>query len=50
MLSPSRPSPTPIGHVARAFKSLRGWIASVALFSGLINLLALTGSIFMRQV
>ena len=50
MLSPSRPSPTPIGHVARAFKSLRGWIASVALFSGLINLLALTGSIFMLQV
>jgi ATP-binding cassette subfamily C protein len=41
------PPPTVIGQILRSF---RGIVAAVALFSALINLLALTGSLFMLQV
>src|SRR5690242_8527849 len=41
------PPPTVVGQILR---SLRGIVAAVALFSALINLLALTGSLFMLQV
>lgn len=37
-------------ELTRALSSLRVWIAGVGFFSGVINLLALTGSIFMLQV
>ena len=41
------PAPT---IVSQALASIRGVLASVALFSALINVLALTGSLFMLQV
>src|SRR5579883_1741143 len=37
-------------EVTEILKSFRKWFIPVALFSGVINLLALTGSIFMLQV
>ncbi|RCS21658.1 type I secretion system permease/ATPase [Phyllobacterium salinisoli] len=36
--------------LALALASLRGWLVGVGLFSGVINLLALTGSLFMLQI
>jgi len=41
---------TPISELRMALASLRGWLVGVGLFSGVINLLALTGAIFMLQV
>lgn len=46
----SQPRAKPSGKVSAALRALRGWLVAVGLFSGLINLLALTGSIFMLQV
>lgn len=43
-------SPFARSELGTALSSLRGWLAGVGLFSGVINLLALTGSIFMLQV
>ncbi len=45
-----RRQPTRRSELSEALQSLRGCFASVAVFSGVINLLALTGSIFMLQV
>jgi len=52
LTSPSalRPPPTARGRLSSAFGAVRGWLVAVGMFSGLINLLALTGSIFMLQV
>ncbi|WP_150287114.1 type I secretion system permease/ATPase [Rhabdaerophilum calidifontis] len=48
--STARPRVSPTAELGQAFAALRGWLVAVALFSGLINLLALTGSLFMLQV